>query len=132
MIINSKYDGYGQVEFKETGHDYDFIAYVENNTDKTLKLYIDDLEGWYSEHIEVSAHDWVGFLADDEGRGQVESIKNGDFKAVLEEPPMEIYIVFEYEEHTNKIVGCYKNEEDANKKHAESPTYRYIEKQKLL
>lgn len=84
MIIKSKYDGYGQVEFKETGHDYDFIAYVENNTNKTLKLYIDDLEGWYSEPIEVPAHDWVGFLADDEGRFQVESIKNGDFKAVLE------------------------------------------------
>lgn len=48
------------------------------------------------------------------------------------EVPMEIYIVFEYAEHTNKIVGCYRNEEDANKKHEESPTYRYIEKQKLL
>ena len=45
---------------------------------------------------------------------------------------MEIYIVFEYAEHTNKIVGCYKNEEDANRKHDESPTWRYIEKQKLL
>ena len=45
---------------------------------------------------------------------------------------MEIYIVFEYAEHTSKIVGCYKNEEDANRKHDESPTWRYIEKQKLL
>ena len=45
---------------------------------------------------------------------------------------MEIYIVFEYAEHTNKIVGCYKKEEDAKKKHEESPTWRYIEKQKLL
>ena len=44
---------------------------------------------------------------------------------------MEIYIVFEYAEHTNKIVGCYKNEEDANRKHDESPTWRYVEKQKL-
>lgn len=85
MIIKSKYDGCGKVELKETGRDYDFVAYVENNTDKILKLYIDDLECWYSEPIVISAHDWVGFLADDEGRGQVESIKNGDFKAVLEE-----------------------------------------------
>ena len=45
---------------------------------------------------------------------------------------MEIYIVFEYAEHTNKIVGCYKNEEDAKRKHDESPAWRYIEKQKLL
>ena len=84
MIVKSKYDGYGEVEIKETEHNYDFIAYVENNTDKTLKLYVDDLEGWYSEPIVVSANDWVGFLADDEGRNMVESIMNGDFKAVLE------------------------------------------------
>jgi hypothetical protein len=132
MIIKSKYDGYGKIELKETGRDYDFIAYVENNTDKTLKLYIDDLEGWCSEPIQVAPNDWVGFLADDVGRGQVKSIKNGDFKAVLEEPPMEIYIVFEYAEHTNKIVGCYKNEEDANKNHKEAPMWRFIEKQQLI
>lgn len=82
MVIKSKYNE-GQVEFKETGHDCDFIAYIENNTNKTLKLYIDDLEGWYSEPIIVSSHDWVGFLADDEGQFCVESIKNGDFKAIF-------------------------------------------------
>lgn len=84
MIIKSRYDDCGEVEIKKTGHDYDFIAYVENNTDKTLKLYVDDLEGWYSEPIKVAPNDWVGFLADDEGRFQVESIMNRDFKAVLE------------------------------------------------
>ena len=84
MIIKSKHEGYGQVEFNETGHDYDYIAYIVNNTNKVLKLYIDDLEGWYSEPIVVQANDWIGILADDEGRFQVESIKNGDFKAVLE------------------------------------------------
>lgn len=45
---------------------------------------------------------------------------------------MEIYIVFEYAEYTNKIIGCYKNEEDAIKKHAEASTLRYIEIQKLF
>ena len=55
-----------------------------NETTQTLKLYIDDLEGWYSDPITIPANDWVGFLSDDEGRFQVESIKNGDFKAVLE------------------------------------------------
>ena len=84
MIIKSKYEGYGQVDIKTTGHDYDFIAYIENNTDKTLKLYIDDLEGWYSEPIVIGANDWIGFLADDDGRFKVESIMNGDFKAELE------------------------------------------------
>lgn len=84
MIVKSKYNGYGEVEIKETGNEYDFIAYVENNTDKTLKLYIDDLEGWYSNTIIVPANDWIGFLPNDEERFLVESIMNGDFKAVLE------------------------------------------------
>lgn len=82
MIIKSKYNE-GKVNFKETGNDHDFIAIIENNTDKTLKVFIDDLEGWYSEPVLIPAHDWVGFLADDTGLFQVESIKNGDFKAIL-------------------------------------------------
>lgn len=81
MEIKSKYKGY--VNLRETDRDYDFIATIENDTDKTLKLFIDDLEGWYVDPIVVSPHDWVGFLADDEGLFQVESIKNGDFKAVF-------------------------------------------------
>lgn len=82
MIIKSKYNE-GKVNFKETGHDYDIIATIENNTEKTLKVFIDDLEGWYTEPIIIPAHDWVGFLANDEDRFLVESIKNGDFKAIL-------------------------------------------------
>lgn len=82
MIIKSKYNE-GKVNFKETGHDYDIIATIENNTEKTLKVFIDDLEGWYTEPIIIPTHDWVGFLANDEDRFLVESIKNGDFKAIL-------------------------------------------------
>lgn len=82
MVIKSKYNE-GKLNLKETGRDYDFIATIENNTDKTLKIFVDDLEGWYVEPIIVPAHDWVGFLADDDGKFQVESIKNGDFKAIL-------------------------------------------------
>lgn len=81
-MVKSKYDGYGQIDFTETGHDSDFIAAIANHTDKTLKVYIDDLEGWYSEPVTVPPNDWVGFLADECGCFQAESIKNGDFKAV--------------------------------------------------
>lgn len=83
MVVKSKYDCYGQVDIKKSGRDYDFIATIENNTDKTMKLYIDDLEGWYSEPVVVAANDRVGFLADEEGRFQVESIMNGDFQVIL-------------------------------------------------
>ncbi len=32
-IVKSKYDGYGQIDFTETGHDSDFIATIANHTD---------------------------------------------------------------------------------------------------
>ena len=40
---------------------------------------------------------------------------------------MEVWIVFEYAEYGNKIVGIYNEKEKANEKHKESPTFRYIE-----
>ena len=40
---------------------------------------------------------------------------------------MDIWIVFEYVEHGNKVVGIYNEEEKAKEKHKESPTWRYIE-----
>ena len=39
---------------------------------------------------------------------------------------MEIYIVYEYDEPTNKIAGVYKDKEKAEEKQKELPTYRYI------
>lgn len=38
-----------------------------------------------------------------------------------------VYIVFEYAEPTNKIIGIYKNKKYAKKAHMESPSWRYIE-----
>lgn len=40
---------------------------------------------------------------------------------------MEVWIVFEYAEHGNKVVGIYNKEEKAKEKHKESPAWRYIE-----
>lgn len=42
-----------------------------------------------------------------------------------------IFIVFEYDEPTNKIIGVYANKTDAIKKHHENPTHRYIDPQIL-
>lgn len=81
-VINSKYENGGSISLMETNHDYDFIAMIDNSTDETLKIFVDDLEGWYAEPIVVNPHDWVGFLADEEGRNMVAMIKAGDFKAV--------------------------------------------------
>ena len=83
--IKSKYPGYGEVSLTETGHDYDFIATIQNDTDKKLVIYVDDLEGWYQNDenpIIVPPNDWVGLEANVIGRQQLESIKAGDFKVV--------------------------------------------------
>lgn len=87
MLCKPKYKEYGTIGVivKETGHDYDFIATIENDTDKTLKIFVSDLEQWYEEPLTVKPHDWIGLLADAEGYGLLEGIKAGDFKAVLEE-----------------------------------------------
>ena len=40
---------------------------------------------------------------------------------------MSVWIVFEYGEYVNKVVGVYLTEERAKEAHKESPTWRYIE-----
>lgn len=40
---------------------------------------------------------------------------------------MTVWIVFEYGDFINKIIGVYKEKEQAKKMHKELPTYRYIE-----
>lgn len=40
---------------------------------------------------------------------------------------MSVWIVFEYGEYVNKVIGVYKTEERAKEVHRESPTWRYIE-----
>lgn len=44
---------------------------------------------------------------------------------------VKIFLVFEYGEQTDVLVGWYRNEEDAKRKHAEHPSFRYIEACKL-
>lgn len=40
---------------------------------------------------------------------------------------MSVWIVFEYAEYGNKVIGVYFNENDAKEKHSEEPCWRYIE-----
>lgn len=44
---------------------------------------------------------------------------------------MYVWIVFEYCDYGNQVVGVYKEEEAANKAHAESPICCFIEKHKV-
>ena len=72
------------VTVQETGHDYDFIASIINETDKTLKIFFDDVEGWCPEPLEIEPDEWTGILADDNGLYTLSFIKNGDFRVELE------------------------------------------------
>lgn len=57
-----------------TGRNYDFIATIENDTDE--EYCVEELG------LCVPAHDWVGFLADDEGYADLEYFESlGGVKA---------------------------------------------------
>ncbi|MBR0420276.1 MAG: hypothetical protein IJI66_14035 [Erysipelotrichaceae bacterium] len=55
------------ISVSTTGHDYDFIGYVENVTDRDIEITIGDEDVPYT----LKANDWLSFLADDNGRAQL-------------------------------------------------------------
>ena len=61
-----------------TGRDYDFIATVENKTDKKIRVHYKDMDLLDTyDTIDVEPNDWVGLLADEEGRGWVRTFELG-------------------------------------------------------
>ena len=67
-----------KIVIKETGQDYDFIATVENKTGEDVTFYANDVVAAGSDYqFVISAYDWVGILADEEGRAQLKAIKGG-------------------------------------------------------
>lgn len=65
-------------ELQETGREYDFIATVQNNTDSVLRFTFDENLG--IEDFDVAPNDWVGLMADDNGRETYRAIKTEDYK----------------------------------------------------
>lgn len=60
------------VKVETTGHDYDFIATIQNKTDADLDCFI----GKDADRIcMLEANGWVGVLANDEGYEELEIIK---------------------------------------------------------
>ena len=61
-----------------TGRDYDFIATIENKTDKKIRVHYKDMDLLDTyDTIDVEPNDWVGLLADEEGRGWVRTFELG-------------------------------------------------------
>ena len=40
---------------------------------------------------------------------------------------MNVYIVFEYDDYGNKVIGVYQEESRAKEEHRKFPAWRYIE-----
>ena len=63
---------------ESTGKDYDFIATIENKTDKNIRLRYNpmDFDVIY-DTIDIEPNDWVGLLADKEGHDLVQKFELG-------------------------------------------------------
>ena len=66
------------IRVESTEKDYDFIATIENKTDKNIRLRYNpmDFDVIY-DTIDVEPNDWVGLLADKEGRDLVRKFELG-------------------------------------------------------
>ena len=68
-----------RVKISSTGKDYDFIATIENKTDEAVAI-VPDIGGLFEE-IFIEPNDWVGLLADEDGRNTLNALKKGRFLA---------------------------------------------------
>lgn len=68
------------IKVSKTRSDYDFIAVVENNTDKDIQIIFDnELEFC---NLSVDANDWVGILANKDGYTSLEELEAERFTVV--------------------------------------------------
>ena len=74
------------IKVSTTGHDYDFIAVVENKTNEQICVHYD--EPGYNDNYDpilIAPNDWIGLLADDEGRDWVKAIENNQIYIVTDD-----------------------------------------------
>lgn len=65
------------IKVSTTGHDYDFITVIENKTNNKICVHYD--EPGYNDNYDpilIRSNNWVGLLANDEGRDWVKAIEN--------------------------------------------------------
>ena len=65
------------IKVSTTGNDYDFIAVVENKTNEQICVHYD--EPGYNDNYDpilIEPNNWVGLLADEEGRDWIKAIES--------------------------------------------------------
>ena len=66
------------IRVESTGKDYDFIATVENKTDKKIRIRYKPMDFTVVyDTIDIEPNDWIGLLADKEGYDLVRTLELG-------------------------------------------------------
>lgn len=66
------------IRVESTGRDYDFIATVENKTDKKIRIRYKPMDFTVVyDTIDIEPNDWIGLLADKEGYDLVRTLELG-------------------------------------------------------
>ena len=84
------------IKVNTTDKDYDFIAVIENKTNEQICVRYDKPD--YNDNYDpilIAPNEWIGLLANEEGRDWVEAFKNN-----------QIYIVTGYDEINYYPTGC--------------------------
>lgn len=69
------------IRVESTGRNYDFIASVENKTDKNIRIHYKDMDLFdVYDTIDIEPNDWVGLLADEEGKGWIRTFALGQIE----------------------------------------------------
>lgn len=68
-----------KIKVSKTGRDYDFVAVVENKTQKDILITFPDTDDFFGEEFSVSANDWAGILAIEETPNLLQAFEQGDF-----------------------------------------------------
>ena len=80
------------IKVSATDRDYDFIAIIENKTNQKICVHYD--EPGYNDNYDpilIEPNDWVGLLADEEGRDWLKAIENNQIYIVTNDDEIGYY-----------------------------------------
>ena len=80
------------IKVSTTGRDHDFIAIIDNKTDGQICIHYDKPN--YNNNYDpilVAPNDWIGLLADDEGRDWLKAIENNQIYVVTDDDEISYY-----------------------------------------
>ena len=81
------------VKISTTGRDYDFVAVIENKTNEQICVHYD--KPGYNDNYDpilIAPNDWIGLLANEEGRDWVKAIKNNQIYIAANDDEIDYYL----------------------------------------